>query len=316
MRDAAFSAATAPTQRRHVRRGGAARRGLTAKLVGGQLPFRICCRIWHTVHVVENRISVCGYLRTGLARCQIRPPVQFRLPSTINWSQCWPAIVFQQSGRCGHTGTVLVESTVVGVQIAQCLRYGGVRGEQAQRGINGDVHAEFAEFGQRQPRRHSACYLVEQQRFRAHPRTHLADEVYRADAVDQHDIGIGIGQGLCSVQHLAFIDRIGSRHHQQVGAHLKYCVEFGEVLAAVLAWQLWLNHYVPLVYWLTVVVVSVTGTLYNLSPSHRSTMARIAVTICALVMEVTFVQVTGEAGQSRDDRALASVIRLGPGVRM
>lgn len=44
-------------------------------------------------------------------------------------------------------------------------------------------------------------------------------------------------------------------------------------------------------------------------------MAR-TVVICVLVMEVTFVQVAGEAGQSRDDRALASDIGLGPGVRM
>ncbi len=38
---------------------------------------------------------------------------------------------------------------------------------------------------------------------------------------------------------------------------------FTVVLAAVLTWQLSLRRYVPLVYWLTVVVVSVTGTLYT-----------------------------------------------------
>jgi uncharacterized membrane-anchored protein len=38
---------------------------------------------------------------------------------------------------------------------------------------------------------------------------------------------------------------------------------FTIVLAWVLAWQLILNRYVPFVYWLTVVVVSVTGTLYT-----------------------------------------------------
>ena len=38
---------------------------------------------------------------------------------------------------------------------------------------------------------------------------------------------------------------------------------FTVVLAAVLGWQLRLNRYVPFVYWLTVVVLSVTGTLYT-----------------------------------------------------
>jgi uncharacterized membrane-anchored protein len=37
---------------------------------------------------------------------------------------------------------------------------------------------------------------------------------------------------------------------------------FTVALVAVLGWQLRLNRYVPLVYWLTVVVISVTGTLY------------------------------------------------------
>ncbi|WP_240163551.1 COG4705 family protein [Mycolicibacterium sphagni] len=38
---------------------------------------------------------------------------------------------------------------------------------------------------------------------------------------------------------------------------------FTVILAAVLGWQLSLHRYSPLVYWLTVVVVSVTGTLYT-----------------------------------------------------
>jgi uncharacterized membrane-anchored protein len=38
---------------------------------------------------------------------------------------------------------------------------------------------------------------------------------------------------------------------------------FTVVLVAVLGWQLRLNRYVPSVYWLTVVVISVTGTLYT-----------------------------------------------------
>ncbi len=38
---------------------------------------------------------------------------------------------------------------------------------------------------------------------------------------------------------------------------------FTVILAATLAWQLRLNRYVPFVYWLAVVVLSVTGTLYT-----------------------------------------------------
>jgi uncharacterized membrane-anchored protein len=38
---------------------------------------------------------------------------------------------------------------------------------------------------------------------------------------------------------------------------------FTAVLAGVLGWQLSTKRYIPFVYWLTVVVVSVTGTLYT-----------------------------------------------------
>jgi uncharacterized membrane-anchored protein len=38
---------------------------------------------------------------------------------------------------------------------------------------------------------------------------------------------------------------------------------FTVVLAGVLGWQLSTKRYTPFVYWLTVVVVSVTGTLYT-----------------------------------------------------
>src|SRR5438270_6090555 len=47
-----------------------------------------------------------------------------------------------------------------------------------------------------------------------------------------------------------------------VGLH-KTALIFTLALAAVMAWQLRRNRYVPLVYWLTVVVFSVTGTLYT-----------------------------------------------------
>ena len=40
-------------------------------------------------------------------------------------------------------------------------------------------------------------------------------------------------------------------------------VIFTAILVAVLAWQMILSRYVPFVYWLTVVVLSITGTLYT-----------------------------------------------------
>lgn len=66
-------------------------------------------------------------------------------------------------------------------------------------------------------------------------------------------------------------------------------VLFTAVLAAVLAWQLWLNHYVPLVYWLTVVVVSVTGTLYTdiLTDSLHVPLA-VSTTVMAVMLVVVF----------------------------
>src|SRR5690349_16974658 len=47
-----------------------------------------------------------------------------------------------------------------------------------------------------------------------------------------------------------------------VGLH-RTAIMFTVVLVVVLAWQLALDRYKPFVYWLTVVVVSVTGTLYT-----------------------------------------------------
>src|SRR4051794_21573796 len=44
---------------------------------------------------------------------------------------------------------------------------------------------------------------------------------------------------------------------------VKTSILFTVIFVGVLAWQLRLPRYVPFVYWLTVVVVSVTGTLYT-----------------------------------------------------
>lgn len=65
---------------------------------------------------------------------------------------------------------------------------------------------------------------------------------------------------LCTTVGETFADWIS----QTLGLGLQWtAVIFTVVLAAVMAWQLRLNRYVPFVYWLTVVVFSVTGTLYT-----------------------------------------------------
>ena len=65
---------------------------------------------------------------------------------------------------------------------------------------------------------------------------------------------------LCTTVGESFADWI----NMTVGLGLNVtALIFTVILGAVLGWQLRLNRYVPFVYWLTVVVVSVTGTLYT-----------------------------------------------------
>ncbi|MFC7429109.1 hypothetical protein [Nocardia tengchongensis] len=65
---------------------------------------------------------------------------------------------------------------------------------------------------------------------------------------------------LCTTVGESFADWINTT--LGVGLNLTAAL-FTVVLAAVLAWQVRLDRYVPVVYWLTVVVLSVTGTLYT-----------------------------------------------------
>ena len=65
---------------------------------------------------------------------------------------------------------------------------------------------------------------------------------------------------LCTTVGESFADWINMT--LGVGLHLT-AIMFTVVLVVVLAWQLALDRYQPFVYWLTVVVVSVTGTLYT-----------------------------------------------------
>ena len=64
---------------------------------------------------------------------------------------------------------------------------------------------------------------------------------------------------------------------------------FTVVLVAVLAWQLRLDRYVPFVYWLTVVVVSVTGTLYtDILTDVWGVPLALSTTVFAVVLALVF----------------------------
>lgn len=64
---------------------------------------------------------------------------------------------------------------------------------------------------------------------------------------------------------------------------------FTVVLVGVLAWQLTLSRYVPFVYWLTVVVVSVTGTLYtDILTDVQGVPLALSTSVFALVLAVVF----------------------------
>lgn len=64
---------------------------------------------------------------------------------------------------------------------------------------------------------------------------------------------------------------------------------FTVVLAAVLVLQLRLSRYVPAVYWLTVVVVSITGTLYtDILTDSRGVPLKVSTAIFAAILAVVF----------------------------
>jgi uncharacterized membrane-anchored protein len=66
-------------------------------------------------------------------------------------------------------------------------------------------------------------------------------------------------------------------------------VIFTVVLAVALGWQLSLNGYVPFVYWLTVVVLSVTGTLYtDILTDSLGVPLVVSTTVFAVVLAVVF----------------------------
>lgn len=64
---------------------------------------------------------------------------------------------------------------------------------------------------------------------------------------------------------------------------------FTVVLVAVLGWQLRLTRYVPFTYWLTVVVVSVTGTLYtDILTDNLGVPLAISTTVFAVALAIVF----------------------------
>ncbi|WP_033823741.1 hypothetical protein [Kitasatospora sp. MBT63] len=64
---------------------------------------------------------------------------------------------------------------------------------------------------------------------------------------------------------------------------------FTAVLAAVLGWQLRTRRYVPFVYWLTVVVLSVTGTLYtDILTDSRGVPLALSSSVFAVALAVVF----------------------------
>ena len=64
---------------------------------------------------------------------------------------------------------------------------------------------------------------------------------------------------------------------------------FTAVLGGVLAWQLRLDRYVPVVYWLAVVIVSVTGTLYtDLLTDSLAVPLALSTTVFAVALVIVF----------------------------
>lgn len=91
---------------------------------------------------------------------------------------------------------------------------------------------------------------------------------------------------LCTTVGESFADWINMTLGVGLGAT---AVLFTVVLAVVLAVQFRLSRYVPFVYWLTVVVVSVTGTLYtDILTDNQGVPLRTSSTVFAVVLAAVF----------------------------
>ncbi|MFE3254473.1 hypothetical protein ACFXPS_06660 [Nocardia sp. NPDC059091] len=91
---------------------------------------------------------------------------------------------------------------------------------------------------------------------------------------------------LCTTVGETFADWINT----SLGAGLDVtALVFTVVLAAVLGWQVRLDRYVPFVYWLAVVVLSVTGTLYtDILTDDLGVPLAASTTVFAIVLVVVF----------------------------
>ncbi|MDT5279208.1 MAG: hypothetical protein QOJ20_403, partial [Mycobacterium sp.] len=91
---------------------------------------------------------------------------------------------------------------------------------------------------------------------------------------------------LCTTVGESFADWI----NMSLGVGLvRTALIFTVVLVAVLGWQLRLDRYVPFVYWLTVVVVSVTGTLYtDILTDNLGVPLALSTGVFAVVLAVVF----------------------------
>lgn len=91
---------------------------------------------------------------------------------------------------------------------------------------------------------------------------------------------------LCTTVGESFADWI----NMTLGVGLEMTsVIFTVVLAAVLIWQMSLRRYVPFVYWLTVVVVSVTGTLYtDILTDDLGVPLAVSTTVFAVLLAIVF----------------------------
>ncbi|QYF75322.1 hypothetical protein KY500_03965 [Cryobacterium sp. PAMC25264] len=91
---------------------------------------------------------------------------------------------------------------------------------------------------------------------------------------------------LCTTVGESFADWINMT--LGVGLELTSII-FTAVLAVTLAWQLLLRRYVPFVYWLTVVVVSVAGTLYtDILTDDLGVPLALSTTVFAAVLAIVF----------------------------
>src|SRR5947209_20389914 len=91
---------------------------------------------------------------------------------------------------------------------------------------------------------------------------------------------------LCTTVGESFADWINTT----LGVGLEWTsVLFTVVLAAVLLWQLRQPRYVPFAYWLTVVTLSVTGTLYtDILTDDLNVPLAVSTTVFAAVLAVVF----------------------------